>query len=172
MEGNLRFKIDLLSYSWREIDRFCFILVCIWGQFPSISPRGAYIRRGDLTEDFRRYELGLGGGGVIHGGAYFRNFTVFHCKRILWKKKFWNGWMVGKQKSSTRALSLCIHNWQVLSATLEQCYIQYYRWTFGWLNWWNNKVYVFEVVNLLRVLSWKNIKFPPTVCCVSCCSDN
>ena len=31
--------------------------------------------------------------------------------------------MVGKQKSSTRALSLCIHNWQVLSATLEQCYI-------------------------------------------------
>ena len=29
MEGNLRFKIDLLSYSWREIDRFYFILVCI-----------------------------------------------------------------------------------------------------------------------------------------------
>ena len=33
--------------------------------------------------------------------------------------------MVGKQKSSTRALR--IHNWQVLSATLGHCYSQYYR---------------------------------------------
>ena len=33
MEGNLRFKIDwaslIVAYSWKEIDRFCFILVCI-----------------------------------------------------------------------------------------------------------------------------------------------
>ena len=33
MEGNLRFKIDWASltvaYSWKEIDRFCFILICI-----------------------------------------------------------------------------------------------------------------------------------------------
>ena len=46
--------------------------------FPSISPRGAYIWRGDLTEGFLSYWLG--GGlyleGVIHGGTYFRNFTV------------------------------------------------------------------------------------------------
>ena len=33
--------------------------------------------------------------------------------------------MVGKQKSGTRALR--IHNWQLLSATLGQCYSQYYR---------------------------------------------
>ena len=40
----------------------------------------AYIWRGDLTEGFLRYRVGGGGGvyweGLIHGGAYFRNFTV------------------------------------------------------------------------------------------------
>ena len=36
-------------------------------------PPGAYIRRGDLTEGFLRYEFE----GLIFGGAYFRNFTVF-----------------------------------------------------------------------------------------------
>ena len=33
---------------------------------------GLYIRRGDLTEGFLRYDFG----GLIYGGAYFRNFTV------------------------------------------------------------------------------------------------
>ena len=36
------------------------------GNFPSTSPRGAYIWRGDLTEGFLRYEFG----GLIFGGAY------------------------------------------------------------------------------------------------------
>ena len=35
-------------------------------------PRGAYIRRDDLTEGFLRYDFGE----LIFGGAYFRNFTV------------------------------------------------------------------------------------------------
>ena len=67
-----------LAYSWKEIDRFCFVLLCIWGQFPSTSPRGAYFRTGDFTEGFLCYEFGGGGegGGLIHGGAYFRKFTV------------------------------------------------------------------------------------------------
>ena len=42
------------------------------GNFPSTSPRGAYIWRGDLTEGFSRYRIG----GLIFEGAYFRNFTV------------------------------------------------------------------------------------------------
>jgi len=44
----------------------------------STSPRGAYIWRGDLTRVF--CVTGLGGlylEGLIHGGAYFRNFTVY-----------------------------------------------------------------------------------------------
>ena len=42
------------------------------GNFPSASPRGAYIWRGYLTEGFLRYRFG----GLIFGGTYFRNFTV------------------------------------------------------------------------------------------------
>ena len=43
------------------IYRFGFVLLC-----------GAYIWRGDLMEGFLRYQFG----GLIFGGAYFRNFTV------------------------------------------------------------------------------------------------
>ena len=39
----------------------------------------AYTRRVDLTEGFLRYEFR----GLIHGGAYFRNFTVFNlCNQL------------------------------------------------------------------------------------------
>ena len=38
----------------------------------NLPPGGAYIWRGDLTEGFLRYRFG----GLIFGGAYFRNFTV------------------------------------------------------------------------------------------------
>ena len=42
-----------------------------------LAPRGAYIWRGDLTEGFLPYEFGgLYLEGLIHGGAYFRNFTL------------------------------------------------------------------------------------------------
>ena len=36
------------------------------GNFPILSPQGAYIWRGDLTEGFLRYRFG----GLIFGGAY------------------------------------------------------------------------------------------------------
>ena len=36
------------------------------GNFPSTSPYGAYIWRGDLTEGFLHYRIG----GPIFGGAY------------------------------------------------------------------------------------------------------
>ena len=49
--------------------------------------------------------------------------STIPLKKYSLKKFFKNGRMVGKQKSSTRALR--IHNWQVLSATLG--YSQYYR---------------------------------------------
>ena len=68
-EGNLRFK----TCSGKEIYQFCFVLLCIREQIPCTSPRGAYVRRGDLTKGFLRYDFE----GLIHGGAYFRNFTVF-----------------------------------------------------------------------------------------------
>ena len=55
-----------LPCSGKEIYHFCFVLLCIRGQIPSTSPPGAYIRRGNLTEGFLRYDFG----GLIFGGAY------------------------------------------------------------------------------------------------------
>ena len=39
---------------------------------------GAYIWRGDLTEGFLHYRFG----GLIFGGAYFRNFTVSYYLEV------------------------------------------------------------------------------------------
>ena len=51
------------------------------GNFPSTSPRGAYIWRGDLTEGFLRYRIGR----LIFGGAYtWRGlFSEFYGMRHL-----------------------------------------------------------------------------------------
>ena len=63
-----------LACSGKEIYHFCFVLLCIIleGKFQVQAPQGAYIRRGDLTGVFFRYDFG----GLKFGGAYFRNFTV------------------------------------------------------------------------------------------------
>ena len=57
-----------LDCSGKEIYHFCFVWLCIRGQILSTSPPGggAYIRRGDLTEGFFRYDFE----GPIFGGAY------------------------------------------------------------------------------------------------------
>ena len=76
----MRFKI---SWASRTVGSKFTVLALFFfvfeGNFPSTSPRGAYIWRVDLTEGFLRYQIG--GGlyleGLVHGGAYFRNFTVF-----------------------------------------------------------------------------------------------
>ena len=73
MEGNLRFKIDWASLIvGRRFTVFALFYLVFAGNFPSTSSRGAYIWRGDLTEGFLSYRFG----GLIFGGAYFRNFTV------------------------------------------------------------------------------------------------
>ena len=56
----------------RKFTIFALFYFVFEGKFQVQAPRGAYIRRGDLTEGFLRYDFG----GLIHGGAYFRNFTV------------------------------------------------------------------------------------------------
>ena len=54
------------------------------GSFQVQAPGGAYIWRSDLTDGFLRYKFGGGGlylEGLIHGEAYFQNFTVlgYYC---------------------------------------------------------------------------------------------
>ena len=74
----MRFKIDWVSLIvGSKFTVFASFYVIFGGKFPSTSPLGAYIWRGDLTEGFLRYWIG----GLIFGGAYFRNCTVaFHMK--------------------------------------------------------------------------------------------
>ena len=75
----MRFKIDWASLIvGSKFTVFALFYFVFEGNFPSTSPRGAYIWRGDLTEGFFCV-TGLGGlhlEGLINGGAYFRNFTV------------------------------------------------------------------------------------------------
>ena len=69
----MRFKIDWASLIvGSKFTVFALFYFVFEGNFPSTSPWGAYIWRGDLTEGFLHYEFG----GLIFGGAYFRNFTV------------------------------------------------------------------------------------------------
>ena len=52
-EGNLRFKIDWASLIFgSKFTVFALFYFVFEGNFPSTSPRGAYIWRGDLTEGF------------------------------------------------------------------------------------------------------------------------
>ena len=56
----------------RKFTIFALFHFVFEGKFHVQPPWGAYIQRGNLTEGFLHYDLG----GLIHGGAYFRNFTV------------------------------------------------------------------------------------------------
>ena len=69
----MRLKIDWASLIvGGKFTVFALFYFIFEGNFPSTSPRGACIWRGDLTEGFLPYQFG----GLIFGGAYFRNFTA------------------------------------------------------------------------------------------------
>ena len=71
----MRFKVDWASFIiGSKFTVFALFYFLFEGNFPSTSPRGAYLWKGDLTEGFLRYRWG--GGGLVFGGAYFRNSTV------------------------------------------------------------------------------------------------
>ena len=56
----------------RKFTIFALFYFVFEGKFQVQAPKGAYIRRGELTEGFLPYDFG----GLISGGTYFRNFTV------------------------------------------------------------------------------------------------
>ena len=67
MEKNLGLKIDWASLiAGGQFTIFALFYFVFDGNFPSTSPRGAYIWRGDLAEGFLCYWFG----GLIFGGAY------------------------------------------------------------------------------------------------------
>ena len=81
----MRFKIDwaslIVGSKFTVFSLFYFVFE---GYFPSTSPLGAYIWRGDLTKGFLRYRFG----GLIFGGAYTRRglFSEFYGKLQLLQK--------------------------------------------------------------------------------------
>ena len=69
----MRFKLDWASLIvGSKFTVFALFYFVFEGNLPSTSAPGAYIWRGDLTQGFLCYRFE----GLIHGGAYFRNFTV------------------------------------------------------------------------------------------------
>ena len=63
----MRFKTDWDSLIVEsKFAVFAFLYFVLEGNFPSKSPQGAYIWRGDLMEGFLHYRFG----GLIFGGAY------------------------------------------------------------------------------------------------------
>ena len=86
----MRFKIDCASLIFgSKFAVFALFYFVFEGNCPSTSPWGAYIWRSDLTEGFLHYRIG----GLIHGGAYFRNFTI---GQGLWKL-----WLDTRSKTKT-----------------------------------------------------------------------
>ena len=73
----MRFEIDWASLIvGSKFTVFALFYFVFEGIFPSTSPWGAYIWRGDLTEGFLLYEFG----GLIFEGAYTRRglFSEFY----------------------------------------------------------------------------------------------
>ena len=74
MEESFLFKIDWASLIvGSKFTVFALFYFVFEDNFPSTSPRGTYIWRRDLTEGVLPYRFR----GLIHGGAYLRNFTVY-----------------------------------------------------------------------------------------------
>jgi len=84
-QGNLRFKTDWASLIvGRKFTVFALFYFVFAGNFPSTSPRGAYIWRGDLTEGFCVTDLG----GLYLEGLIFGIFSVFDLSsQSHWKKE-------------------------------------------------------------------------------------
>ena len=80
MERNLRFKIDWASLTVAtKLTVFALFYFVLEGNFRVQSPGGGGVYLdGRFNGGFLRYEFG----GLIFGGAYFRNFTV-NSKNIL-----------------------------------------------------------------------------------------
>ena len=100
MEGNSRFKIDratlIVGSKFTVFVLFHFVFE---GNFQVQAPGGAYIWRGDLTEDFLRYQFR----GLIFGGAYTRRglFSEFYssCTMAVVTGKGWGDYAVSRQNS-------------------------------------------------------------------------
>ena len=75
-----------LAYSWKEIYRFCFVLLCILGQFPSTSFLGGGLILGGAISRMAFCVMSL-------GGLYKEGLTFGILQYTL--KKFFFGVSIG-----------------------------------------------------------------------------
>ena len=69
----------MLACSGEEIYHFCFVFTLYSrANFKDKPPRVRLFSEGRFNGGFLRYDLG----GLIFGGAYFRNFTVYFHVRV------------------------------------------------------------------------------------------
>ena len=101
MEGNLCFKINWATLTvGRKFTSFALFYFVFDGNFQAQAPMGLILI---LEGQFNRGFFGLRVGGLIHGRAYFQNFTV--CQRGLHlheRKK-----IVRKKDSADKLPSCC-----------------------------------------------------------------
>ena len=71
----------MLSY------RFCFVLFCIWGQFPSYKPPGVNIQTGEVTEGFFALQVWRGLFSEFHG-IFPSLFDQPCCFSVVWRNWF------------------------------------------------------------------------------------
>ena len=91
----------MIGLVYRKLTVFASFYFVFEGSFPRTSYGGAYIRRGDFTDGFLCYEFG----GLIHGGAYFRNFTVVSA---------WDSNMASFKCAFTRILNDILVNFETV----------------------------------------------------------
>ena len=88
----MRFKIDRASLIvGSKFTVFTFFYFVFGGNFPSTSPRGAYIWRGDLTDGFLPYRFWRGlyiEGIIFRILRYFPHSTFHHGRGSLLEKGY------------------------------------------------------------------------------------
>ena len=94
----MRFKIDWASLiAGSKFTVFALFYFVFEGNFPSTSPRGAYIWRGDLTEGFLLYRFG--GGlhleGLIFGILRYFGIDIVSRRLLKWISRIENGLKLG-----------------------------------------------------------------------------
>ena len=95
----MRFKI---SWASRTVGSKFTVLALFFfvfeGNFPTTSPRGAYIWRGDLTEGFLRYQIG---GAYIWRGLYMEGL-IFGILRYFSLFFAMLNWTAPLKKNATK----------------------------------------------------------------------
>ena len=83
-----------LAYSWKEINRFCFALLCIWGQFSKYKPPGGLFSEGRFHGGFLCYEFRGRGRDLF--SEFYASFSMgFKYGRIpaVWKAHLLEFWI-------------------------------------------------------------------------------